>query len=223
MGGGPERYAAWLASRGYSVDLLDLVPLHVDQAREAFENLGHRNVRAEVGDARQLPYPSESKDAALLLGPLYHLPAQGDRLRALREAWRVLGPGGSVVVAGISRFASLLDGFFRGFIADPSFVGIVEADLKSGQHENSTENPAYFTTAYFHHPRDLAYELEEAGFLGVEVLAVEGPFWCLPNFDEVWSRRELREPMIIYLRQVERDPSLIGASAHFLALARRPD
>ena len=223
VGGGPGGYAAWLVARGYSVDLLDLVPLHVEQARAAFEISGHRNGRAEVGDARQLPYRSESKDAALLLGPLYHLPAEADRLRALREAWRVLRPGGSVVVAGISRFASLMDGFFRGFIADPGFVGIVEADLESGRHENATENPAYFTTAYFHHPRDLANELEEAGFAGVEVLAVEGPFWCLQNFDEIWSKEELRQRMLIFLRQVERDQSLIGASAHLLALARKPN
>jgi SAM-dependent methyltransferase len=222
VGGGPGGYAAWLASRGYDVDLLDIVPLHVDQAREAFDSLGPGKARAEVGDARQLPFASESRDAALLLGPLYHLPSKEDRLRALREAWRVLRPGGRIAAAGISRFASLLDGFFRGFIADPAFVGIVEADLESGRHENVTDNPAYFTKAYFHHPRDLAVELEEAGFLDVEVLAVEGPFWCLPDFDGIWSDADHRERLLTFLRRIERDPSLTGASAHLLALARKP-
>jgi len=103
VGGGPGGYAVWLASRGYNVDLLDLVPLHVEQAREAFKTSGL---------------------------------IEDDRLRALREAWRVLRPSGRVTVAGISRFASLLDGFFRGFIADPSLVDIVKADLESGRHEN---------------------------------------------------------------------------------------
>lgn len=33
IGGGPGRYAAWLAERGYTVQLLDPVPKHVRQAR----------------------------------------------------------------------------------------------------------------------------------------------------------------------------------------------
>ena len=35
VGGGPGTYAAPLARRGYQVHLVDPVPLHVDQAREA--------------------------------------------------------------------------------------------------------------------------------------------------------------------------------------------
>ena len=33
IGGGPGRYAAWLAERGYTVQLLDPVTKHVGQAR----------------------------------------------------------------------------------------------------------------------------------------------------------------------------------------------
>jgi ubiquinone/menaquinone biosynthesis C-methylase UbiE len=222
IGGGPGVYSAWLAAQGYQVELLDLVPLHVEQARHRFAEQGLEAVRADVGDARNLPYASDSADFALLLGPLYHLPDRVDRLAALREARRVVRPGGRVVVAAISRFASLLDGFFRGFSRDPSFVAIVQEDLSSGRHQNPTENSAYFTNAYFHHPQELSEELEEAGFLETDLIAVEGPFWCLQNFDEVWSKDELREPMLGFLRQIERDSSLMGASAHLLAVGRAP-
>lgn len=222
IGGGPGVYSAWLAALGYDVDLLDVVPLHVEQARQKFAEPGLETARAEVGDARQLPYASSSADWALLLGPLYHLPERDDRLSALREARRVLRPGGGIAVAAISRFASLLDGFFRGFVRDPVFARVVQEDLDSGRHQNPTQNPEYFTTAYFHHPRELAEELEEAGFAAVDVLAVEGPFWCLQDFDETWSRPELRERMLDFLRRIERDGSIIGASAHLLALARKP-
>jgi SAM-dependent methyltransferase len=222
IGGGPGAHAAWLASRGYTVDLLDLVPLHVEQAREEFYKVGQGIARAQVGDARQLPYASESMDAALVLGPLYHLPEKNDRLRTLQEARRVLRPGGCVAVAGISRFASLMDGFFRGFINDPRFVGIVEADLRTGRHENPAGEPTYFTTAYFHHPTELGEELSEAGFRDVEIVAVEGPFWCLQTFDELWAENELRDKLLSFLRQIDRDSSLIGASAHLLALGRKP-
>jgi ubiquinone/menaquinone biosynthesis C-methylase UbiE len=222
VGGGPGVYSAWLAARGHRVDLLDVVPLHVEQARRKFAELGLETAQARVGDARQLPYASDSADLALLLGPLYHLPVREDRLSALREARRVLRPGGRIAVAAISRFASLLDGFFRGFAHDPSFVSIVQEDLDSGRHQNPGQNPAYFTTAYFHHPQELAEELEAAGFEELDLLAVEGPFWCLQNFDEIWSKDELREHMLGFLRRIERDGSIMGASAHLLALARKP-
>ncbi|HKG33142.1 MAG TPA: class I SAM-dependent methyltransferase, partial [Gemmatimonadales bacterium] len=35
IGGGPGRYALWLAGRGYRVYLVDPVPLHIEQARTA--------------------------------------------------------------------------------------------------------------------------------------------------------------------------------------------
>src|SRR4030095_14141533 len=35
VGGGPGRYAVWLAERGYRVHLIDPVPLHVEQAPRA--------------------------------------------------------------------------------------------------------------------------------------------------------------------------------------------
>jgi ubiquinone/menaquinone biosynthesis C-methylase UbiE len=221
IGGGPGAHAVWLASRGYNVDLLDLVPLHVEQAREEFDKIGPGTARAQVGDARQLPYAGDSMDAALVLGPLYHLPEKDDRLKALREAWRVLRPGGYVAVAGISRFASLMDGFFRGFINDPRFVGIVEADLRTGRHENPAGEPTYFTTAYFHHPTELVEELGNVGFRDVEIVAVEGPFWCLQTFDEVWADNGLRDKLLSFLSKIDRDSSLIGASAHLLALGRK--
>lgn len=221
VGGGTGVYAAWLASEGYTVQLLDVVPLHVEEARRRFEREGLDRARAEVGDARELPYAAESQDAALLLGPLYHLPAREDRSAVLREAWRVLRPGGRVVAAAISRFASLLDGFSSGFIRDPAFVEIVKGDLASGRHENPTDRPAYFTTAYFHRPEELGAELEAADFARIEVLAVEGPFAWLQNFDELWSSLELRDRMLAFLRAVEKEESLLGSSAHLLAAGRK--
>ena len=91
---------------------------------------------AQVGDARRLPYGDASADAALLLGPLYHLTDRGDRLTALSEARRVLRTGGLVAAAAISRFASTFDGLARGFLADPRFEHVVERDVHDGQHRN---------------------------------------------------------------------------------------
>ena len=90
VGGGPGRYALWLARQRYRVHLVDPVTLHVEQARSASQTSSTEVLAsAQVGDARELPFPDASMDAVLLLGPLYHLSERADRLQALAEARRV--------------------------------------------------------------------------------------------------------------------------------------
>mgnify|MGYP003694160235 CR=1 FL=1 len=111
VGGGPGAYACWLASLGHRVILVDAVPLHVEQARAASARQPHAPVSdCRQGDARHLDAADATARAVLLLGPLYHLTERPDRLRALREARRVLEPGGLLFAAAVSRYASLLSG-----------------------------------------------------------------------------------------------------------------
>jgi hypothetical protein len=74
VGGGAGVYALPLAREGYWVNLIDPVPLHVDQARKASALQRDAPLAsAEVGDARRLAWDDDSVEAVLLLGPLYHL------------------------------------------------------------------------------------------------------------------------------------------------------
>jgi SAM-dependent methyltransferase len=90
IGGGPGTHAAWLAGDGYDVQLIDLVPELVEQAKRCAGDPPTFAVRQ--GDARELDEPDNSADVVLLLGPLYHLPERDDRRRALAQARRVLRP-----------------------------------------------------------------------------------------------------------------------------------
>jgi SAM-dependent methyltransferase/GNAT superfamily N-acetyltransferase len=213
VGGGPGAYASWLAGRGHRVELLDPIPLHVEQARAA-------GVAARLGDARRLPWPDEHADAVLLLGPLYHLLERAERVAALREAGRVLVPGGVVVAAVISRFASALDGLVRDFLADARFEAGVERTLRDGDHRNSDRVPGWFTTAYFHRPEEVRGEVEDAGLRLEALVAVEGPAEHLPDLRERLAEPERRARLLRILERVGAEPSLLGASPHLLAIAR---
>ncbi len=221
VGGATGAYAFPLLDRGYRVCLVDITPRHVEQARQHMPATACHSFAAEVGDARTLHFAEESADGYLLLGPLYHLTDRTHRIAALSEARRILRPGGTLVAAAITRFASLLDGLKRGFVEDSQFLEILRNDLESGQHRNPTSNPAYFTTAYFHRPEELERELAEAGFQNALILATQGPGWLRKDFEQSWHCAAEREKLLALIRAVEAEQSLLCVSPHIIAVAKK--
>jgi SAM-dependent methyltransferase len=221
VGGASGAYALWLAERGYQVHLIDIVPRHVEEARCRSEASSNRLRTCQVGDARELTFNDGVADAVLLLGPLYHLTDTAERLRALREVYRVLRPGGVMFAAAISRYASALDGLARDLFADPAFAPIVQQDLEQGQHRNTTDRRDYFTTAYFHRPDELHAEVASAGFKCQGVFGLEGPGWVLSNFEERWADARKREDLLRIARALERESPILGLSAHLLAVGSK--
>ena len=220
VGGGPGGHACWLAKRGYEVHRVDITPLHVEMAVAASRQHAEAPLAsASVGDACSLPWPAETADVVLLLGPLYHLTDRQDRLRALREARRVLKPAGLLFAVGVSRYASTMDGLRMGFLKDSRFAEIVERDLKDGQHRNPTGNPNYFTDTFFHHPDELRREVTDAGFEVSGLYGIEGPAWFLHDFDQWWSSPDYRERLLKIARTLETEASLSGISAHLMVVA----
>jgi len=221
VGGGPGTYAAWLTDLGHEVHLVDPVSQLVEYARSLRSAGGRPIASCRVGDARSLERSDRSADVVLLLGPLYHLVEVDDRRRALREAYRVLVPGGLLFAAAISRFASALDGLSQDLFADPAFGPIVKRDIAEGVHENRTGKLEFFTTAKFHRPEELAAEVSACGFSVLSVIGLEGPGWLFADFEERWQDPRRREDLLRIARVLESEPSIQGVSAHMLAVARR--
>ena len=90
--GGAGYYSRWLAGRSYSVHLVDVMPLHIRQAREMEKRSRTPLASISLGDARKLDFPDA--EAILLFGPMYHLIRKKERMAALSEAFRVLKPMG---------------------------------------------------------------------------------------------------------------------------------
>jgi len=214
VGGGPGIYAQWLSQRGHSVRLVDPIERHVVAAR----GLG---VDARIGEAENLEEANATQDVVLLMGPLYHLVLKDDRLSALREAFRVLRPGGLLLATAISRFAALLDQLIRlDRFHEPAETARIAEITRSGVLP--AREGGVFTTAYMHLPRELRSEVSEVGFEAVSVVAVEGPGYLVGNFDERWSDDARREALLTAARLSEADPEMLAVGSHLMAVAHRP-
>jgi SAM-dependent methyltransferase len=214
VGGGPGPHASWLAQKGHRVQIIDPVPLHVEQAISA-------GLEATIGDARKLAQADSSADVVLLLGPLYHLPVPADRASALSEAMRVLRPGGLLFAAAISRYAALLDLLIKlDKLHEPGIYELVEESVRTGVFGGPGE-AGVFTTSYFHLPAELADEVSAAGFGDVRVFHVEGPGFLIRDLEERLNDPARREALMNAIRLVEEDLSM-HASSHLLATGRAP-
>jgi ubiquinone/menaquinone biosynthesis C-methylase UbiE len=222
VGGGPAVHSYWLASLGYRTHLVDLVPKHVEQAHQMATLYPEAPLQSiSLGDARHLDFPNQSVKAVVMLGPLYHLVHSADRLTALREAHRVLQPGGVLMVEAISRYLPLIKVLTRDMLEDARMAPIVTRTLQTGQHRPDPDLD-FFTTAFFHHPSGLKREVTKAGFIPESIFAVEGPVRLLKEFGQHWQQRERRAWLLGIARQLEHEKVLLGVSGHMILTATKP-
>jgi SAM-dependent methyltransferase len=85
-------YAA-LASRADEVVGLDVAAAVIGAAKKT-----HPGLKSTAADVRSLPLRTSSFDAIVSLSTLDHFDAEGDIPRALRELYRVLRPGGVLIL-----------------------------------------------------------------------------------------------------------------------------
>ncbi|MFB6801013.1 class I SAM-dependent methyltransferase [Peribacillus butanolivorans] len=99
-----------LAKEGYKVTLTDLTPKLVEIAENKANEL---DLEGEfngfyAADARAINMiKDEQYDASLILGPMYHLQEEKDRIKAVKELNRVTKKNGLVFVAFMPRFRHL--------------------------------------------------------------------------------------------------------------------
>lgn len=221
IGGATGYYSFWLQQLGHRVTLFDLTPENIDSANEYAKQSGIQLTNALVGDATGMKIADEQFDMALLFGPLYHLIEKEERIKALSETKRVLKPGGTMLAAIISRYASLFDGFRRNLVDDDRFFALLNDDLRNGIHINKTENPEYFTTAFFHTLEEIKTEVKEAGLHFVKLVAVESFAWVIDNFNQRLNDGKYMEKLNQVINIVESKDELVAMSPHIIVVAEK--
>ncbi len=227
VGGGPGRYALHLTQLGYRVTLIDLSQRCLDLALEKATAAGIYLPPPIRGDATALPDRQEGAaedysgviDAVLLMGPLYHLLAEGERLAAIHEAYRVLRPGGLLFATFITRFAPLRD------VALKSPRWIVDHPDRYQQLLTEGQNPARedsaFPDSYFAHPDEIIPLMSAGGFHHVLIQGCEG---ILAGHEETVNTVEddVWEAWVDLNYRLGREPALWGAADHLLYVGSKP-
>jgi len=135
IGAGTGRYAHALAREGYRVDAVELIPHNIQVFNSNTEP--GEGVSIRQGNATDLSFiDDETYDMTLLLGPLYHLYTEEEKIRALSEAIRVTKRGGIMYAAYcIGDAAIYTSGFMRGDILMLAEKGLID------DHFNTYSNP----------------------------------------------------------------------------------
>ena len=208
IGSGTGRYASALTAEGYQVKAVELV-------RRNIEVFLKRDPTADVvqGDARHMPFlPDGMADATLLLGPLYHLIGDEEKLKALREARRVTKPGGLIFVAYLMNEYSILSYCFdEERINDLLAKGVVDKDF----HIQSQPDELYDYVRL----EDINRLNEQAGLKRVTIFSPDGAAdYMRTRLNQMSEETFVR--FIEYQKCISERPDLIGAGSHVVDVLR---
>ena len=222
VGGGPGAYLEPLARRGFDPWLCDLSDANVAAAREHATALGLLDVvrRVRQSDATNLKhYARASFDAALALGPFYHLLDDTARRRALSEIVRVVKPGGTIVLAVLPRLHPLRY-LLREATAEA--FGVLDAlDWDALLATGRFEHVGFFTDAYLADLAEFRATLRRARCRVVDTLSAESfcAFMDVPLCE--WATSEEKYAKLLDLvDKTARCPEQIASAEHVLVVVR---
>jgi ubiquinone/menaquinone biosynthesis C-methylase UbiE len=223
-GAGPGKYSMELAKLGYNVTLTDLTPKLVEIAKAKAIELGVEKQFTQflVRNAKNLfDLYTDQFDASLMLGPLYHLQNEEDRIQAVEELRRVTKIGGVVFVAVRPRLSKILTALMFPTQWKPlDNMSEINHFKETGIFNHLDKGR--FTGAYFFKIEDIKPFFERHGFETLALLSSTGIGGRLTTENwEYWRSRGEAEMLMELIYESAADPYILGTATHLLYIGRK--
>lgn len=172
VGAGTGLLALGIAPAVDNVRAIDVSPAMTDYLRSAAAQLSLDNVKPTTATAIDLPMPDASA-TVVVSNYVYHHLSDADKQRGLAEAYRVLRPGGRIVIGDMMFRPQLTDSRGREVIRAK-----VAAFLKKGLPGliRLLKNLLRYVTGNWEQPADPEWwrqALQRAGFVEIDVQPLE--------------------------------------------------
>ena len=202
IGAGTGVYSLYFARKGYAVSALELADANIAAFRAQIKE--EDPIDLVQGNALDLSlYETGSFDIVLLLGPLYHLHAEADRLRCIAEAKRVCKPGGKIFFGFISNDIVILT--MQQFQSDY---------LLTGDYNKDTFRLDDFPFV-FHTVDSCRKLLKKAGIPVIHEVASDGVSELLKDLINTMDQDTYRQ-YLRYHAYICEKPECLGMSNHLL-------
>jgi ubiquinone/menaquinone biosynthesis C-methylase UbiE len=202
VGAGTGRYSVALQEKGFDVTAVELVKHNLEILRAK-----KTPVKTWQGNAMDLSFLPDAKfDITLLLGPMYHLLKEEERLKAYKEALRVTKPNGYIFTGYVmNEYAVLQYCFGKDKVSECLNNHTLTEDFKCTPGDD--ELYSYIRL------EDINRLNTKAGVKRIQIFAPDGP--------ADYMRRELNamstetfEHFLDYVAAVAEREELLGASSH---------
>jgi ubiquinone/menaquinone biosynthesis C-methylase UbiE len=220
IGAGPGRYAEFLLARNCIVGAVDLSQGSLDMFEKRINgNFINHILFSKKSCATELEWIESSiADAVLLMGPMYHLTSEKDRIKAIDHAFRILKPGGIIFAVFMSPYPKL----------NPLMESNIEM-LFDQSYINSIQNngvtkvlfQGYEINQFRCWPIDAKIIMEKQGFITERMLNIEGIGDFLSKFKENQFNNNEKKLLLKTIRSTCENPNLLGITSQYLYLGKK--
>lgn len=217
IGGGPGRYSLYLAKRGCDVTLFDLSDANIEFAKQKAAEQGV-TIKTVCGDARVADcLLNEQYDHVLLMGPMYHLLEESDRIKAVNSALKLLKSNGVLFASFINMIAGMIYAmkFKPDIISDQSENEFYNTLLKNQSFAGEAFTQAYFARQDEILPFMEKFQLKKLHFIGQE--SITSP--CENNI--MSQPQEIVNLWLDFCEKICEREDLLSWSEHLMFIGRK--
>lgn len=209
VGAGTGKYSIYLNDLGYDVTAVELVKHNLMTLKSK-----NKDIKSYLGNATNLSkFSDNSFDMVLLFGPLYHLITTEEKLKALKEAKRIVKNGGYILISYyMNEYAIITHGFKDNNILS----AIKNNEVDNNFHITPKKTDLYSMVRL----EDINYLKDALNLTRVKILSQDGPSDYIRKVINKMDDETFNIYLKYHLSTCERR-ELLGASSHVLDILKK--